>query len=213
MAEKTSEMIALLGRMRKEMNGAVADAMFCYGKPYGLNYGVSLPTVRTIARQVEQSNELADYLFKQQVRELQLAAMHIALPEQFSTEQVERWGEGIINSEMAEEMAFALLRHLSFIDEVYQAWARSENEFKVYSALLSVAKCKLSEKAQTLEPILEIATRYPTSRPIAKGIVALLSEAYRSEEQKPIVKSLLESLEPSATADYIKEEMEWRMEF
>ena len=213
MAEKTSEMIALLGRMRKEMNGAVADAMFCYGKPYGLNYGVSLPTVRTIARQVEQSNELADYLFKQQVRELQLAAMHIALPEQFSTEQVERWGEGIINSEMAEEMAFALLRHLSFIDEVYQAWAGSENEFKVYSALLSAAKCKLSEKAQTLEPILEIATRYPTSRPIAKGIVALLSEAYRSEEQKPIVKSLLESLEPSATADYIKEEMEWRMEF
>ena len=205
-------MIALLGRMRKEMNGAVADAMFCYGKPYGLNYGVSLPTVRTIARQVERSNELADYLFKQQVRELQLAAMHIALPEQFSTEQVERWGEGIINSEMAEEMAFALLRHLSFIDEVYQAWARSENEFKVYSALLSAAKCKLSEKAQTLEPILEIATRYPTSRPIAKGIVALLSEAYRSEEQKPIVKSLLESLEPSATADYIKEEMEWRME-
>lgn len=213
MAEKTSEMIALLGRMRKEMNGAVADAMFCYGKPYGLNYGVSLPTVRTIARQVEQSNELADYLFKQQVRELQLAAMHIALPEQFSTEQVERWGEGIINSEMAEEMAFALLRHLSFIDEVYQSWARSENEFKVYSALLSAAKCKLSEKAQTLEPIHEIATRYPTSRPIAKGIVALLSEAYRSEEQKPIVKSLLESLEPSATADYIKEEMEWRMEF
>ncbi|MBR5877322.1 MAG: DNA alkylation repair protein, partial [Alistipes sp.] len=205
MAEKTSKMIALLGRMRKEMNGAVADAMFCYGKPYGLNYGVSLPTVRTIARQVERSNELADYLFKQQVRELQLAAMHIALPEQFSTEQVERWGEGIINSEMAEEMAFALLRHLSFIDEVYQAWARSENEFKVYSALLSAAKCKLSEKAQTLEPILEIATRYPTSRPIAKGIVALLSEAYRSEEQKPIVKSLLESLEPSATADYIKE--------
>ena len=213
MAEKTSEMIALLGRMRKEMNGAVADAMFYYGKPYGLNYGVSLPTVRTIARQVERSNELADYLFKQQVRELQLAAMHIALPEQFSTEQVERWGEGIINSEMAEEMAFALLRHLSFIDEVYQAWARSENEYKVYSALLSAAKCKLSEKAQTLEPILEIATRYPTSRPIAKGIVALLSEAYRSEEQKPIVKSLLENLEPSATADYIKEEMEWRMEF
>ncbi|MBR5877088.1 MAG: hypothetical protein IKZ11_00820, partial [Alistipes sp.] len=128
------------------------------------------------------------------------------------TEQVERWGERIINSEMAEEMAFALLRHLSFIDEVYQAWAGSENEFKVYSALLSAAKCKLSEKAQTLEPIHEITTRYPTSRPKAKGIVALLSEAYRSEEQKPIVKSLLESLEPSATADYIKEEMEWRME-
>ena len=62
MAEKTSQMIALLSRMRKEMNGAVADSMFCYGKPYGLNYGVSLPTVRSIARCEERSNDLADYL-------------------------------------------------------------------------------------------------------------------------------------------------------
>ena len=213
MAEKTSQMIALLSRMRKEMNGAVADSMFCYGKPYGLNYGVSLPTVRSIARCEERSNDLADYLFKQQVRELQLAAMHIAEPEQISAEQVERWGEGIINSEMAEEMAFALLRHLSFIDKVYQAWTQSESEFKVYSALLSAAKSSLAEKVQTLEPIGQIVKCYPTSRPIAKGVVALLSEAYRFEEQKPIIKALLESLEPSSTADYIKEEMEWRIEF
>ena len=46
----TSRMVALLGELRRERNGAVADAMRCYGAPYGLNYGVSLPTLRTLAR-------------------------------------------------------------------------------------------------------------------------------------------------------------------
>ena len=40
----TSRMVALLGELRRERNGAVADAMCLCGKPYGLNYGVSLPT-------------------------------------------------------------------------------------------------------------------------------------------------------------------------
>ncbi len=43
MADFTSRMVALLGAMRRERNGAVADAMRYYGADYGLNYGVSLP--------------------------------------------------------------------------------------------------------------------------------------------------------------------------
>ena len=75
MADNTSRMIKLLGAMRKQMNGAVADAMFYYGNNYGLNYGVSLPTVRQIAREQSADHELALYLYKQQVRELRLAAL------------------------------------------------------------------------------------------------------------------------------------------
>lgn len=213
MAEKTSQMIALLGRMRKEMNGAVADAMFCYGKPYGLNYGVSLPTIRMIAREVEQDNELAQYLFKQQVRELQLAAMHIARPNLVSSELIECWGETIVNSEMAEEMAFAILRHLTFIEDVYQSWSRSNEEFKVYAALLAAAKCPLSAKEETLSPLKHIVMSYPTSRPIAQGVVALMAEAYNHENLRSSVKALLAEFEPSQTSEYINEEMAWRMDF
>ena len=52
-------MIALLGAMRKQMNGAVADAMRYYGEKYGLNYGVSLPTLRQIANQEQPDHSLA----------------------------------------------------------------------------------------------------------------------------------------------------------
>ena len=51
-------MIALLGRVRKEMNGAVSESMAQHGQNYGLNYGVSIATLREIA-----ANETKDYAF------------------------------------------------------------------------------------------------------------------------------------------------------
>ena len=64
----TSRMVALLGELRRERNGAVADAMRCYGAPYGLNYGVSLPTLRKLARAETPDHDFARYLYLQEVR-------------------------------------------------------------------------------------------------------------------------------------------------
>ena len=105
----TSRMVALLGERRRERNGAVADAMRCYGAPYGLNYGVSLPTLRKLARAETPDHDFARYLYLQEVRELRLAALHIARPESLTPDEFPAWAAGIVNSEVAEEAAFAFL--------------------------------------------------------------------------------------------------------
>ena len=46
--DNTQRMIELLGRLRKQMNGAVSESMATNGEQYGLNYGVSVATVREI---------------------------------------------------------------------------------------------------------------------------------------------------------------------
>ena len=102
-------MVALLRELRRERNGAVADSMRYYGTPYGLNYGVSLPTLRRIARAEAPDHGFARYLYRQDVRELRLAALHIACPACFTPEEFPAWAAGIVNSEIAEEAAFALL--------------------------------------------------------------------------------------------------------
>ena len=63
-ADNTSKMIQLLGSLRKEMNGAVADSMYYYGDNYGLNYGVSIPTIRSKAAKAGRDHEFAKYLYK-----------------------------------------------------------------------------------------------------------------------------------------------------
>ena len=203
-------MIALLGKMRKQMNGAVADAMRYYGKDYGLNYGVSLPTVRSIARSEEQDHEFALYLYSQQVRELKLAAMHIAKPELFNVEQASTWEQGLINSEIAEECAFAFLRHSYELKEIFHLWVEGENMFATYAALMAMARSQVFTKYE-VETISAIVNCYPDSRPIAQGVVALLDAAYQHDELQSDVRSILASLSTSPTADYILDEMSWRI--
>lgn len=105
----TSRMAALLGRFRRERNGVVADTMQYRGKAYGLNYGVSLPTIRAVARAERPDSDFARFLYRQDVRELKLATFWIADPVQVTSVEFSDWGEGIANSEMAEECAFALM--------------------------------------------------------------------------------------------------------
>ena len=91
----TSRMLALLRELRRERNGAVADSMRYYGTPYGLNYGVSLPTLRRIARAEAPDHGFARYLYRQDVRELRLAALHIACPACLTPEEFAAWAEAL----------------------------------------------------------------------------------------------------------------------
>ena len=211
-------MIALLGAMRKQMNGAVADTMRYYGGKYGLNYGVSLPTLRSIATAEQRDHSLAQYLYKQQVRELRLAALHIAKPEEVTLSEATFWAEGVINSEVAEEMSFALLCKAADAKLIIEEWSKSDNEFLTYAALMAAARNadNISLELPTSTP--SIIEKYPASRIIAQGIVALLVAAY--ESNKEIVAAIIVNIKNTITqqqdgfsaAQYITEELEWRIE-
>lgn len=196
------------------MNGAVADGMYLYGRPYGLNYGVSLPTVRSIARAEGCDHDFARYLFRQQVRELRLAALHMADPRRLDIAEEAFWAEGITNSEAAEEAAFALLSKSPSIKEIYGEWSRSDDEFTAYSALMAAAR-SIADDASVIESVPSIVARHCASRPVAQGAVALLAAACTSERMRACVMAALDSIrdmQGSFAPEYITDEMSWRME-
>ena len=97
-------MTRLLGAFRRERNGLVADTMHYDGARYGLNYGVSLTTVRRLVRELEPERDerFARFLLSQQVRCLQLAALHLADAEAWQgAEDARVWLEALHNSELA----------------------------------------------------------------------------------------------------------------
>lgn len=213
--DNTSKMIQLLGSLRKEMNGAVADSMYYYGDNYGLNYGVSLPTIRSRATEFGKDHELARYLYKQQVRELRLASLHIAEPALLNITEAEYWADGVINSEIAEEMAFALLRHSKDLKAIFEVWTNSCNKFLVHSALMAAARSELASNREVIEKVTNIAIRFSDERIIAQGIVALLSAALNANVEpstKEFIRKIIDSIPQSPVQEYINEEMEWRME-
>ncbi|MBQ6571131.1 MAG: DNA alkylation repair protein [Alistipes sp.] len=211
--DNTQRMITLLGAMRKQMNGAVADAMRYYGADYGLNYGVSLPTIRSIAQAEEHNHQLALYLYKQQVRELRLAALHIADPALLAPDSLNEWAEGIINSEVAEEMAFALLRYADALPAIFTEWISSDNEFLAYAALRSAAATAFGREVAVVAQTIEAIDRFHTSRIIAQAAVAVLAAAYEhNPEARLAVEQAINDLDDTISASYVKEEMAWRMD-
>ena len=214
----TSRMAALLGAFRRERNGAVADSMRFYGKSYGLNYGVSLPTLRTLARAGGTDHEFAKYLYLQDVRCLRLAAFHIADPARLAPSEFAFWGDGLFNSELAEEAAFALLSRSEALPALFEAWtAPGAPCLEQYAALMAAARAPHPSPAWIV-PAVETVRRAapddaPAARLLAQGAVALLTAiGSLNDENRQAVLRVAGSLEPSPAAEYLRGERAWRLE-
>lgn len=228
----TTRMLGLLAAMRRERNGAVAGAMRCYGAPCGLNYGVSLPTVRGIARASAPDHAFARYLWRQDVRELRLAALHLAEPERLVPAEFAEWAAGIVNSELAEEAAFALLGRAGAFPSLFEAWVADAPPLLRYAALMAAPRsAALSEAwivpaAEAVRRAAREAEQAADDAPsgksgispsqaaqlAARGAVALFAAlGARNEENRQAVLRAAGSLGKLPAEDYVHEELAWRL--
>lgn len=212
--DNTQRMIALLGKVRKQMNGAVSESMATHGQQYGLNYGVSIATLREIAASETQDYAFAKYLYQQQVRELKLCACHIADPKMVDTHEFPFWSRGITNAELAEELAFALLSKIYDINSLMGVWTTESNEMVAYAALMAASRNERTMSEVAYIAIENAIKANPESEYIAQGVVALV--CYIASRDKSVavgIPTLLSNLADSATKRRVEEELEWRLTY
>lgn len=215
-ANHTSAMIELLGEFRRERNGLVADTMHYEGARYGLNYGVSLPTVRSIVRSRPSDTAFARFLYGQDVRCLQLAALHLADPETLAdSREADFWLAGIRNSELAEEAAFALFSRSSAFPMIFATRLLAAEPLQCYLLLMAAARSSHPDSAwldASLQRVLSFA-EHPFSRLLANGLVALWAQsAASSDEGRQKTAEALAALGSSNVENHLREELSWRLE-
>lgn len=213
MSSHTSRMVALLGAFRRERNGLVADTMHYDGTRYGLNYGVSLVTVRQKVRalEAERDEEFARFLMTQQVRCLQLAALHLADPAAWQTmDDARRWLDALNNSELAEEAAYALLNHVTDFAALFEQSIDHPVLYARY-ALLRAAARRSDVDWLWLDRALKVAS-HAEHRLLNQAAVALWAHYANScPSQKEAVLDRLSSLGTTPTELYLKEELAWQI--
>lgn len=212
--DSTTKMIDLLGRLRKQMNGAVAESMGAHNEKYGLNYGVSIATIREIVASEPKDYEFAKYLYRQQVRELRLAACHIADPGAMTIDEFPFWSRGIVNTELAEELAFALLSKIYDINSLMGVWSTESNELVAYAALMAAARNERTTTEVAFIAVEKALRANPGSMRIANGVVALLCYVASRDKSASIgIPVLMERVADTPAKEYILEELSWRMDF
>ena len=197
----------LLYRLRKEMNGAALDTMRYFGADYGRNYGVQIYAIRNLAREIGTDHALAEYFYKQNIREAQLVALWIADAERVKAPDFDFWAEGIINSEVAEQASHALFSRIADISELLAEWCASDNALLAYCALLAAARNGRVEDAVAVDAIILAVANFSDNRLVAQG-----ATAFAINLSDKAVQQLLDQLPENPTAKLLREEVAWRVE-
>ena len=96
-------------------NGVVADTLRSAGSPYKVIFGLNLPQIVDIARDMAPDRALAEELWANKTtRESQLAAPMIMPRENFTVDDARRWCASIADRESADILCHRLLRHLPY---------------------------------------------------------------------------------------------------
>lgn len=209
----TEKVVALMRRLKIEMNGAVTDAMREYGggtQGYGLNYGVSLPTIKDVAREYAPDHELAQALWRQDVRELKLAALFIDDPAQVTVAQMEVWASEWRVLELAEQCAMQLFWMSPDARSVATLWAAGDTPLKRLAGFYMIGKLAVVPEvpdAQVAAWLSAPAIFGPAA--VEKSAAYALREIYR--HRPPLRRDVLSACErvPAAVAD----EVRWQVEY
>lgn len=89
-------------RLRLSMNGVVSSNMRKRGMDYRVNFGVSIPTLRTIASNYTPSTELAMLLLGENSRECKLLAILLYPTNDCTLETIERFIQESTTNEMVD---------------------------------------------------------------------------------------------------------------
>ncbi|MDL2230452.1 DNA alkylation repair protein [Alistipes sp. OttesenSCG-928-L06] len=146
-----AKMVELLRRIKPEMHGAVVEEMARRGVRYGLSYGVAIPVIRQAAREYAPDHALAEYLFRQDVRELKLAAVYVDDPALVAREQIERWTSAMPPAEVMEHAAMNLFYASPDAPAVIGEWLAADDPLRLKGALYMAGRRTLAGLADAEE--------------------------------------------------------------
>lgn len=178
-------------KFRLAMNGVASHAMRERGLDYKLNFGVELPRLKEIASCYEKNHQLAQALWKENIRESKIVAGMLQPIGTFYPEIADIWVEDIRYPEIAEITCMTLFQHLPYASEKAFEWMADEREYFQYCGFLLMARL-LGKESQMGE---RSANEF-----LDQAQAAMLSEAYypRKAATLALKKFACQSLENAA---------------
>lgn len=208
-------------KFRLFMNGMVSQSMREKGMEYKLNFGIEYPRIKEIAAGYEPDHELAQALWKENIRECKILAGLLQPADTFYQEIADIWIEGMDYPELAEYTVMNLFQRLPYASEVVFRWMADEREMFQLCGFLLMARLlmkgeKLNERAEA-EFLDQACTAVEGDcGPVQKAAsVALRKYAHQSRENKRTVSKQLgiwaKSEKPAvrALAEEIKVDLEF----
>jgi 3-methyladenine DNA glycosylase AlkD len=136
----------ILERLREAGSAANVAGMARYGIRPAKAYGVATPVIRSIAKELGRSTELASALWSTNVLEARILAAMIADPLQIPEEEVERWVREFDCWSVCDSACIGLLWRTPFAWRKVREWSRREPEYERRAAFALLAGLAVHDK-------------------------------------------------------------------
>ncbi|MEG1573999.1 MAG: DNA alkylation repair protein [Bacteroidales bacterium] len=117
---------------RRGMNGIVAASMRGKGINYKVNFGLTLPVIRSLAAKYDKEALLAESLWSEDIRESKLLAPMLYPVDEMNIKTARRWIDEIPYNEISDICCMVLFCKLSFAGDLALECIESQNSLKRY---------------------------------------------------------------------------------
>lgn len=145
MEELREQLMEIKKEFRRLMNGAVSKSMRESGLNYKINFGVELPRLRELAASYGKNHDLAQALWKEDIRESKIMASLLQPIETFYPEIADIWVGDIRTLEIAEQTTMNLFQHLSYAPAKAFQWISQDEEFPKVCGYLIIGRLLLTK--------------------------------------------------------------------
>ena len=126
---------------------------------YGINpentYGVSIPNLRKIAKEIGVAHTLAQQLWASDIHEARILASMVDAPKMVSEEQMERWAKDFDSWDVCDQCCNNLFRQTEFAYQKAVEWSSREEEFVKRAGFVLMAALAVHDKNATDAEFLE----------------------------------------------------------
>ena len=110
------------------------------GLEYKVNFGIELPRLKEIAAKFEKNHDVAQTLWKENIRECKILAGLLQPVETFYPEIADIWVEDMHYPEIADLTCMNLFQHLPYASEKAFQWIADEGEYFQYCGYMMLAR-------------------------------------------------------------------------
>ncbi|MEK6657552.1 MAG: DNA alkylation repair protein [Nitrospirota bacterium] len=136
----------VLKKLKSLSNPKAVAAMARFGINPENTYGISIPNLRKIAKQIGKEHTLAQQLWAAAIHEARILAGMIDDPQMVTEKQMEDWVRDFDSWDVCDQVCMNLFEDTSFAFKKAIAWSKRKEEFVKRAGFVMMARLAVSDK-------------------------------------------------------------------
>ncbi|MCD8102614.1 MAG: DNA alkylation repair protein [Alistipes sp.] len=141
--DRLKKIIEWMGTLRNEKN---IEGMKRFGINAGNAFGISTPSLASMAGELGRDQPLALDLWDTGIREARILAAMVADPAAFTPDLMDLWCADFDSWDICDQVCTRVFRYSPYADRKIHEWARAEEEYVRRAAFALIAATAVSDK-------------------------------------------------------------------